>query len=723
MAQVINTNIPSLNTQRHLGNSQAGLATALQRLSSGLRINSAKDDAAGLAISERMSAQINGMNQAARNANDGISLMQTAEGAVQSAADILQRIRTLAVQSANASNSASDRQALQREVGQLTAELDRMARTTEFNGKKLLDGSFGSATFQVGANAGQTITAHMANLRTHTYGNNQVETSATGVLNSWNTVRLAGSGSALHAPGGTFTGNGTPLQSNIPLHDAEGNLAAEVSIPQHATAAQIAALYNAQTATTGVEAQAATRALLSFATPTALPAQYTLQVSENGVAPTAITFELTDTSGEALDAAVSAFNAVSATTGIRAARALDNDGLVLTMASGGDLRVERGGETHGAVSVRPLDQAGEPLGGAATLASWVGTYDPVAESWSYVPPANPAEAALVSGYVELRSTERFSLGGTQANNVVWGNNGVLDGRATLHGHAGNAEIDIYHTDTAQTIAARINNREEETGIKAEARTRVQLDFSAAGNYVLELRADNDPARTVSFSIGAGDGLDRLSQAIEAFADISAVSGVYPQFSDDGKSLWLTHPAGQDVMITSRNALNSGRVDVSKLAPDGHSAVLAGVLRGDGQTENVVVAGAVTLDSYRSFSTSTDWDSIMLDNSISVLHPVSTFDISTVEGAERAIKIADAGLDHINSARARFGAVQSRFETTISNLSINVENTSASRSRIQDADFAQETAALARQQILQQAGVAMLAQANALPQQVLALLNG
>jgi len=157
MAQVINTNIASLNAQRNLTSSQNAVNTALQRLSTGLRINSAKDDAAGLAISERMTTQINGLNQAMRNANDGISLAQTAEGALSQIANNLQRIRELAVQSRNATNSDSDRLALQKEVAQLTAEIDRVAKDTSFNGINLLDGSFTSKSFQVGANAGQRI--------------------------------------------------------------------------------------------------------------------------------------------------------------------------------------------------------------------------------------------------------------------------------------------------------------------------------------------------------------------------------------------------------------------------------------------------------------------------------------------------------------------------------------------------------------------------------------
>ncbi|MAT95189.1 MAG: flagellin [Halioglobus sp.] len=158
MAQTINTNIASLNAQRNLNSSQGALATSLQRLSTGLRINSAKDDAAGLAISERFTAQIRGLNQAARNANDGISLAQTAEGALAEVTNNLQRIRELAIQSSNATNSQSDRDALQTEVAELLNEIDRVANQTEFNGVKLLDGSFSGAVFQVGANAGDTIT-------------------------------------------------------------------------------------------------------------------------------------------------------------------------------------------------------------------------------------------------------------------------------------------------------------------------------------------------------------------------------------------------------------------------------------------------------------------------------------------------------------------------------------------------------------------------------------
>lgn len=220
MAQVINTNIASLNAQRNLNSSQGALNTSLQRLSSGLRINSAKDDAAGLAISERMSSQIRGLNQAARNANDGISLSQTAEGALAEVANNLQRIRELAVQSSNATNSLSDRTALQTEVTQLLNEIDRVADQTRFNGVKLLDGSFTGAVFQVGANAGETITiASTTDANTAALGSVSRNTDA-GL--SIATSGLTGFGTGLAA--GELTINGTDI----------GALAAAGSIAERA---------------------------------------------------------------------------------------------------------------------------------------------------------------------------------------------------------------------------------------------------------------------------------------------------------------------------------------------------------------------------------------------------------------------------------------------------------------------------------------------------------
>ena len=237
MAATINTNVQSLNAQRNLSASQNSLATSMQRLSSGLRINSAKDDAAGLAISERMSTQVRGLNQASRNANDGISLAQTAEGALSAIGNNLQRIRELAVQSRNATNSADDRAALQKEVSQLKGEIGRVAKQTSFNGTNLLDGSFTSQAFQVGANQGQTISiAAIANANIDQLG-------------TWTTPSSAAMTGAAATSFGAITAGDIKINGiNIGAVAAGGAAAAQ--------GANVAAAINAMSVETGVTATA-----------------------------------------------------------------------------------------------------------------------------------------------------------------------------------------------------------------------------------------------------------------------------------------------------------------------------------------------------------------------------------------------------------------------------------------------------------------------------------
>ena len=238
MAQVINTNVSSLNAQRNLNTSQASLQTSLQRLSSGLRINSAKDDAAGLAIAQRFTAQINGSDQAARNANDGISLAQTAEGSLSATTDNLQRIRQLAVQAANATNSSSDRAALQTEVTQLKAEIDRVGNSASFNGVKLLDGSSPNFVFQVGANTSSNDTITVSGLQNATLAGLSSVTSA-----STQSVAISGLGTAaLDGSTDSITINGTNI----------GAIAATGTSQQRA--AQVVAAVNGVATTTGVNA-------------------------------------------------------------------------------------------------------------------------------------------------------------------------------------------------------------------------------------------------------------------------------------------------------------------------------------------------------------------------------------------------------------------------------------------------------------------------------------
>ncbi|GAB2546533.1 flagellin N-terminal helical domain-containing protein [Simplicispira piscis] len=503
MAATINTNVASLTAQRNLGMSQTSLNTSIQRLSSGLRINSAKDDAAGLAISERFTSQIRGLNQAVRNAGDGISLAQTAEGALKASGDILQRVRELAVQSANASNSAGDRQALQQEVSQLVSELDRISQTTEFNGAKLLDGTFGTQQFQVGANANQTIVAATGNLRTNQYGNNQV----------------VGSGAA---------------------------------------------------------AQAASSQATAFNT-----------------------------------------------------------------------------------------------------------------------------------------------------------NGVVGGTLAINGSLGSKNITVTANDSAKITADAINLQTQSTGVTATARSEAQVTFGTAGAYSLTLRSDNSTNETVSFSISATTGADGLSNAVSAINEKSSKTGIVAQLNSAGTGIVLSNTSGNNILVGDGGAVNAGVTTVQKLARDTTGAVITagGTQALDNTTaassnDAVVTGGYITLDSDKSYSTNATTTTALGATGVtaSTLRKVSDLDVTSFNNATDALKTVDSALGFINGERAKLGALQSRFETSINNLQVTSENLSSSRSRILDADFAAETANLSRAQILQQAGTAMVAQANQLPQGVLALLR-
>ena len=236
MPQVINTNFASLNAQRNLNKSQGSLQTSLQRLSSGLRINSAKDDAAGLAVTNRFTSQIRGLSQAVRNANDGISLAQTAEGALAESTDILQRIRELAIQSANSTNSATDRLSLQSEVNQLVAELDRISNTTTFNGLKLLDGSFVAQSFQIGAEANQTINVNVSGATADTVGINKVSSQ-----NASRGIEVATSGFSVDTSSTAFNAAAAEATATAALGTLIADQTITVNGPSGATVVTVSA--------------------------------------------------------------------------------------------------------------------------------------------------------------------------------------------------------------------------------------------------------------------------------------------------------------------------------------------------------------------------------------------------------------------------------------------------------------------------------------------------
>lgn len=359
---VINTNIASLNAQRNLTTSQASLSTSLQRLSSGLRINSARDDAAGLAISERLSSQIGGLNQAVRNANDGISLAQTAEGALQQIGANLQRIRDLAVQSANGTNSVSDRAALNNEASQLISEIDRVASASNFNGVNLLDGSFAGQTFQVGANgtANDQITiASISSARSAALGvgsNSSYSTTVTGAALT--------AGTALTAGGVNINGTnvGASVSDGVSTTNAAGSALAKANA------------INAVSGSTGVTATVVATSLTNTATSTA--GAFSLTV--NGVTVSGST-TTTNTAVSASEVAA-AFNAVSAQTGVRAT--VSGSTYTLTAADGRNIDITAGtaggsgastATTYGSITLNSTSSSGITVGGTQATAAIIGT--------------------------------------------------------------------------------------------------------------------------------------------------------------------------------------------------------------------------------------------------------------------------------------------------------------------------------------------------------------
>jgi flagellin len=532
MPQTINTNVASLNAQRNLNASQSDANTALQRLSSGLRINSAKDDAAGLAISNRLTAQINGINQAIRNSNDGISVAQVAEGALAETTNILQRMRELAVQSANSSNSGADRLALQSEVSQLSAEIDRIANNTAFGDQKLLNGNFANQQFQVGANVGETIGVSVAS----------AQSADLGELNS-----LAFT-SAVFETGAVSTA---------------------------ATSANNESFIEEQT--------------LTFQTgPASDLTSYTVNVADNASAATI---------ASGITANVANISATAQTV----------------------VRIEAGAATSNAAAGDEvdIDVNGVTLSGL--------DYSSVANFTAALETAIEGNSAL-SGLSATSTATYVEVVDASGNDIEIGLSGITDA-VFATGLAVDLDLTAY-TDTAANSGVAISSTG--TGTLAETAT-------AAG-----------------------------SVSADAFVTASGTVSLFAQDSE------LQYTVASNVIF-------------------GSGGVTAATTAANGTVTSLNLA-------------------------------VDDVDIGTVAGANQALQIIDAALTEINSQRADLGAIQNRFESVITNLANVSENSSAARSRIQDADFAQETANLARAQILQQAGISVLAQANAQPQNVLALLQ-
>lgn len=804
MPQIINSNIASLTAQRNLNNSQNSLATSLQRLSSGLRINSAKDDAAGLAISERFTTQIRGLNQAMRNANDGISLAQTGEGALSEVNNNLQRIRELAVQSANATNSDSDRAALDLEVQQRLAEIDRIASQTSFNGRKILDGSFGNATFQVGSEAGQVISLDLTD-STRTQGIGQIASAtstglgdaATGgsttispTLGDYSTagtvdgsVNIDVSTTAFGKVGQLVTGTiqntingatslaGHNSQGEITVTDFTSNIAQfDVTVNMAGTDYTIGVTLNtdygsAAGVATAIATQVNAHANISAVTGHVLnDGTLFLDANASGAGQAAIAISNVDTNAAAAGFVASAGTAADAAL---EPMTMKIDGYNISIAAGTDAattatNLQTAIDTVAGADVYTVTQAG----GNITILTDEGSLDPVEIT-------DVNLSARIAGFENAVGT--LEDPGTPANV-----NGVfrVDAIAT--------DINLnqnYATvaDMAADIQTQLDALSEGT-YSATVNEAGQLNIANTdGSTVVDINSTDIDAQNAGFSDVTGVVTTNLSFDVDGtkvtldknygthdamVTDIQAAldaveSGVYSVTNDTGTiSITKTEMGSSAVEITnsSANAIAAGITDGTGTDGTGAGAVTlaAGefsVKVGDGQSfdfagsyansQELATAINRELSGVSAEITSEGKLSLKSEHDITLSGTeagatgkmgfaslevkaesgdLSSVNVNNVSSANDAIVRIDSALTEISNLRSSFGAIQNRFESTIASQTNSVENMTASRSRILDADFAAETAALTRAQILQQAGVAMLAQANQLPNNVLSLLR-
>lgn len=698
MPQIINTNIGSLTAQRNLTTTQNANLQALTRLSSGLRINSARDDAAGLAISTRFTAQVRGLNVAMRNAGDGISLAQTAEGALGAMTESLQRLRELALQAANATNSDSDRAALNAEASQLIDEITRISEQTNFNGRKLLDGSFASSV-QIGTNVGEVVGFKVNKVTADTLGGGvgagvSARGTASGLANGDLTINGVSVGPSQAADDTASTTNKAASAiakvGAINRVSDQTGVVAQVSANRQAGVAMTAAALSGTVTINGVAITVATGGADAAADRQSVVQAVNARSEQTGV----VAIDSGETAGgvilEAADGrniTVAFATVTSAATGIAAAGTYEG-GYTLVSQNGGDVVIGGGDNTGN--------------GNVANSGLVAGTYGGTTAAMTSLARSATALTAMAAGDLII-------------NGVTIGASRAADDTASSTGNAA----------SAKAIAAAINRATQQSGVTANVNATVvvggtsQTGTADTGGTVVV-----NGVSTAAVAASATDLDGNRIAMIDAINQIAGQTGVVA--SDNGSTITLTAADGRNISV----AVDGGS---SSDAAFGASMGLDTTLDSVGvSTAADVTSGTISLTSGSAFTIAAGTAGnagvanagfeIGSFGGASTGQFLSEVDISTVEGAQKALSAADNALDAVNRERANLGAIQNRLDSTISTISINVENMSAARSRVLDADFARETAELSRTQVLQQAGISILAQANAQPQLVLSLLQ-
>jgi len=696
MPLYINTNISSLNAQRQLNSSGMELDKAMERLSSGMRINSASDDAAGLAISNRQTSQIRGLNQAVRNANDGISLIQTAEGALSESTNILQRMRELAVQSANGIYGDADRATLDAEVQQLVQELDRIAGTTSFNGQNILDGSLKKVELQVGAQANQTIGFSIAAVDAKTLGMGSLSADVVGA--ELNSSAIASTGivsttGSLSAQDVLINGQAIgALKSGDTLQDLVDNINTNVRGVTASTAVELTAsavgtgILTTSGSTITVTKNDGTTFSFNVANTNSLKEFADKVSTESGGKVSASIGSDGKLSLSTQDAASIAVDSAGQTAlGVAASK---NSQLILTSDDGGDISIERGATG----TLKDLHNLG------------------FRESQS-------------GGVIESTGLLVATTGANESLAV---------GELTING----VQIDNKDTDSLQGKIDAINKATSQTGVTAMAYSTLSVDLSG---FLASAAAATDQLVINGVSVDLDLANDASSEdVVAAFNEFTAQTGVSARLlgtqmvleSDQGA---INIGTGTHVAATSFLGSGSGIESLTRTfinaTGDFTQSTNASFGTGDSYTAvaglKLVSANGNPISIELSDTSDVSRHGLLQSNSLgegSFGTAIASISIGTAADAQKAIGVIDNALETVNSIRSDLGAANNRLDFTISNLSNVAENTQAARARITDADFAAETASLSRAQVLQQASQAMLAQANARPQQVLSLLQ-
>ena len=728
---VINTNISALTAQAGQRTAQMSLSAAMERLSTGQRINSAKDDAAGLAIATRMTSDVRGLTVAMRNANDGISLAQTAESAMGEVTNMLQRMRELAVQAANGTITGDDRKALQAEVKQLTSEIDNVGSRTNFNGIKLLDGSAKGLKLQTGSRAGETVGFGIGSTRAADLG-----TGASAALSA--TGAFAATASNLTANESLIAGDLLINSVNIgPSSANDDNLS---SGEKTASAIAKVAAINRATAESGVSAVVG-KTVMSGTAMTA--AAVTGTVTINGKATATI---VTTTSAAANRTLMKdAINAISGQTGVKAFdTGDDNAGIRLEAADGRNV----------IVSLQTLTAATTGLKAGAQS----GTYNLVSENGNPVVISSSGAGRVSRSGLQVGTYERgVSAVATDARAVsatAAAAFSLNSGDLKINGFAirGAVAVDDTFSDSsalsskkagsAIAISAAINASTADTGVTAKANS-LTLDGAAPTTVIGTTATATLAVNGVQVSITLDQNATAQATRENVAREINKYTGLTGvEASDNGKGgLSLTAADGRNIAVAfdSVHAASAANFGLGSVTVRGTNAAytvvgLADTTDFSADTVNTAYA-TISLTSSKGIDVAAGSLSYAASSNFSKLGfeenkygsdegglKVADIDLLTQDGAAAALGAIDEALSSVSLDRANLGAVQNRLEATVNNLSSNSTNLVSSRSRIQDADFAAETTNLAKSQVLSQAAQAMLAQANQSQQNVLQLLR-